>query len=397
MTTEANPADVRRTYAVIGSTGKATTCYLLDHVLGALGRSTALFSTVEVKVGTERAPVERGVHPDLDDLLARVDSTRIDDTILELRWPDLEAGAPGERAVDLALFTHLDPNVEGEAAAANLELAVALLGSARRAVILVDDPAGVDLARRVPGAITVGSMPKGPDADWQVTVNAARPDHIDFTITHRTGRSVSTSLWIPARFSVGYAALALTAIMETGTSGGTIARLLPHGLRPVVPGRVERVADHPRCVVDIAHNPARLTRALIPLRKTTKGKLVVVVGARGSDTVQTRHAIGRAAAVADTVVVTDDDYGSGDDPAAIRADVLAGAHEAGARSVAEVSPRRAAIRGAVALADRDDTVLIAGRGHLTLLTSGGVSEHLDDREEVRAGVAQRESRSAGSA
>jgi UDP-N-acetylmuramoyl-L-alanyl-D-glutamate--2,6-diaminopimelate ligase len=388
MTTEASEHQ-RRTYAVLGSTGKATTCYLLEHVLAALGRSTSIYSTVEIKVGSERAPLEREVQPDLADLLARSEAERIEDTILELRWPELSQGTLGEHPVDLAVFTHLDPAVEGGRYQEHLELIATVLSAAERAVVLVDDEAGIELARRVPGAITVGSLPHEQDADWQVTLNATRADHIDFTVTHRSGRSVSTSLWIPTRFSVGYAALALTAVMETGISGGTIARVLPQGLRPVVPGRVERVADRPRCIVDIAHNPARLSRALVPLRRSSKGRVVVVVAARASDDTATRRAIGRAAAAADVVVVTDDDYGVDDDPAAVRADVIAGAREAGAREVAEVSPRRTAIRGAVAMAKRDDTVLVAGRGHLSRILVAGERDHLDDREEVRAGIAQR--------
>jgi len=396
MTTEAGDVDERRTYAVVGSTGKATTCYLLDHVLAALGRSTALFSTVEIRVGAEHTPVERDSRPDMTALLERADVARIDDTILELRWPELTAGAAGDRRIDVAVFTDLDPEVEGDDLGARLDLAADLLRRAGRAIVLVDDEAGAALARRVPGAVTVGTRSKGPDADWQLSVNASRVDHIDFTITHRTGRSVSTSLWIPTRFTAGFAALALVAVLETGITGSMIGRVLPKGMRPVVPGRIERVADHPRCVVDISHNPFRLRRALVPLRHTTRGRLVVVVAARGTDTPQTRRQIGAAAAHADSIVVTDDDYGPEDDPAAIRADVIAGAREAGARSVSEVSPRSIAIRGAVALAGRDDTVLVAGRGHLTWLRSGDTREHLDDREEVRAGIAQRDGRHAGS-
>lgn len=388
MSTEASPDDVRRTHAVLGSTGKATTCYLLDHIGSALGRSTAIFSTVELKVGSERSPIERDVQPDVAALAARADEAGIDETILELRWHELSAAAL-DRPIDVALFTHLDPAVEGERYREHLERIEGVLAAAGHALVLVDDDAGLELARRVPGAITVGSLPHDQDADWQVSISATRPDHIDFALTHRTGRSVSTSLWIPTRFSVGYAALALAAVMETGTSGSTLARVLPHGLRPVVPGRVERVSDHPRVIVDIAHNPARLSRALAPLRRTTKGKLVVVVSARSSDDLETRRAIGRAATAADSIVVTDDDYGIDDNPAAVRADVLAAAREAGACNLAEVSPRRAAIRAAVALAGREDTVLIAGRGHLTRIVIAGEREHLDDREEVRAGIAQR--------
>lgn len=387
MTIEAGAEDSRRTYAVVGSTGKATTCYLLEHLLTALGRSTALYSTVELKVGAERAPVEDAGALDVAALVARAEQAGVDDTILELRWVDLERTDVPH--LDVAMLTYLDEGIEGEHRDERLAAAEALLRSADRALVLADDHSGVELAARVPGAITVGTHLRGPDTDWLASVNASRPDHIDFTVTHRSGRSVSTSLRIPTRFSVGYAALALVAVMELGVSGATIPRVLPRGLRPAVPGRVERVADRPRCIVDIASVPQRLERVVTQLRRSTRGRLYVVVGARGDHTPEERRAIGRAAAGADVVVVTDDDHGPADDPAAIRADVLAAAREAGAATVSEVAPRAAAIRGTVALAAPQDTVLVAGRGHLTRLQTGEVRGHLDDREEVRAGIAQR--------
>src|SRR5690606_4548443 len=83
---------------------------------------------------------------------------------------------------------------------------------------------------------------------------------------------------------------ALVAVMELGVSGATIPRVLPRGLRPAVPGRVERVADRPRCIVDIAYVPQRLERVVTQLRRSTKGRLYVVVGARGDHTPEERRA-----------------------------------------------------------------------------------------------------------
>lgn len=382
-----------RTIAVCGSTGKATTCYIMDFIATALGRSTAIYSTVESTIGAQRAPVGRDHQPKLTQVRDQANEEQIDDVILELTWDDYTMDDAAALKLDLVALTHVDSAYEADGVADRRSQAEAALAAAGQAIILVDSDEAYELSQRLPTAVTVGTTLKGPDADWQVNVNHSTDDHMDFSLTHRDGRSLSMSLWLPARFSVGLAALALVTLLESGVSTATLVQALPHGLRPVVPGRMERVADHPRCIVDIAHTPARLERALKPLRRSTKGELIVVIAARATDSPQDRRRLGEAASIADTVVVTDDDYGSGDDPSQIRADVLAGA-ATGNPKLSEVSPRRAAIRSAVALASRHDTVLIAGRGHLTSLLVAGEQEHLDDRAEVRAGLAGRTGSSA---
>jgi UDP-N-acetylmuramoyl-L-alanyl-D-glutamate--2,6-diaminopimelate ligase len=96
-----------------------------------------------------------------------------------------------------------------------------------------------------------------------------------------------------------------------------------------------------------------------------------------------------AARAAEMVLVTDDNPRS-EDPAAIRAAVLAGAREAAEESgaeVLEVADRRQAIRRAVALAAPGDVLLVAGKGHETGQEIAGVVHPFDDRDELRAALA----------
>ena len=95
------------------------------------------------------------------------------------------------------------------------------------------------------------------------------------------------------------------------------------------------------------------------------------------------------ARLADVLVVTDDNPRT-EDPAAIRAAVLAG-HDGvdGAAEVLEVGDRRAAIRRAVAMARTGDTVVIAGKGHETGQEIAGTVHPFDDRDELRAALAER--------
>jgi UDP-N-acetylmuramoyl-L-alanyl-D-glutamate--2,6-diaminopimelate ligase len=162
-----------------------------------------------------------------------------------------------------------------------------------------------------------------------------------------------------------------------------------------VRGRMEVVSgDRPfSVVVDYAHKPDAVEAALAALRPLTSGRLVLVLGAGGDRDTGKRPVMGAIGArLADVLVVTDDNPRT-EDPAAIRAAVLAGAHEEGGRpgggaQVVEIGDRREAIRRAVAMAGPGDTVVVAGKGHETGQEIDGTVHPFDDRDEVRAALAR---------
>ncbi|MGJ0238863.1 UDP-N-acetylmuramoyl-L-alanyl-D-glutamate--2,6-diaminopimelate ligase [Novosphingobium fluoreni] len=129
-----------------------------------------------------------------------------------------------------------------------------------------------------------------------------------------------------------------------------------------VRGRLERAAVSSRgapIYVDYAHTPDALEAAIAALRPHVSGRLIVVFGAGGDRDQGKRPQMGRVACRnADTVIVTDDNP-RGEDPAAIRAMVLAGCVE----GAMEIGDRRDAIGAAIAEAGGGDIVLVAGKGH----------------------------------
>jgi UDP-N-acetylmuramoyl-L-alanyl-D-glutamate--2,6-diaminopimelate ligase len=151
-----------------------------------------------------------------------------------------------------------------------------------------------------------------------------------------------------------------------------------------VPGRLERIDEGQdfQVVVDYAHKPDAVAAAIAALRPVTSGRLYVVLGAGGDRDPGKRPLMGRIAAQgADVLVVTDDNPRS-EEPAAIRAAILAGA--AGGRAeVLEVGDRRAAIAEAFRRAGAGDLVLVAGKGHETGQEIGGVVHPFDDRTVAR--------------
>ena len=193
------------------------------------------------------------------------------------------------------------------------------------------------------------------------------------------------------------AALATVMVLAGGHDAAAVQAALDAGdpFTVAVPGRMQLVSTAPAAVVDFAHNPDALARALEAVRSPEPGSRVIIVfGATGQRDQGKRPAMGAIAArLADIVIVSDDDPHD-EDAAAIRADVMAGAVEAKEHedlpcSILEVFPRDAAIRKAVELAGPADTILVAGRGHEVWQEVKGVNLALDDRVELRSALTAR--------
>jgi UDP-N-acetylmuramoyl-L-alanyl-D-glutamate--2,6-diaminopimelate ligase len=150
-----------------------------------------------------------------------------------------------------------------------------------------------------------------------------------------------------------------------------------------VPGRLERVptpAGTATVLIDYAHTPDALERALAALRPLVKGRLWVVFGAGGDRDPGKRPEMGRIAAEgADMVIVTSDNPRF-EDPERILDDVESGM---GRAPRLRVSDRREAIHHALRNASPDDLILLAGKGHETVQLVGKEKRPFDERKVVR--------------
>jgi UDP-N-acetylmuramoyl-L-alanyl-D-glutamate--2,6-diaminopimelate ligase len=192
------------------------------------------------------------------------------------------------------------------------------------------------------------------------------------------GRAYEFALPLAGGFQ---AANALVAAGLCLAAGLTIDQTLA-GLEALegAPGRLQRVGAGPRggeAYVDYAHTPDGLETVLKALRPHARGKLLVVFGAGGDRDRGKRPLMGAIAAEhADVAIVTDDNPRS-EDPAAIRAEVLAGA-----RGAREIGDRREAIRAAVQMLGDGDILVVAGKGHEQGQIVGGVTHPFDDVTET---------------
>ena len=222
----------------------------------------------------------------------------------------------------------------------------------------------------------------GAEADWRAEDVEMGPTGSRFTVLGPDGARVPAGVPLPGDFNVANALAAVAACAEAGFDAAQVAAALAEGAG--VPGRLERVdvGQDFAVVVDYAHKPDAVEAALRTLRPLTAGRLLVVLGAGGDRDPGKRPIMGEIAArLADVLVITDDNPRT-EDPAQIRAALLAGA--AGPADVVEVGDRREAIRQALRRARPGDIVLVAGKGHETGQEVAGVVHPFDDREVVAA-------------
>ncbi len=197
------------------------------------------------------------------------------------------------------------------------------------------------------------------------------------------GRQSKIALPLIGDFQACNAVAALGLVIGSGSDPKAAVAALEE-LTPV-PGRLEAVGRTPsggKVFVDYAHKPAALEAVLTTIRPYVRGKLWVVVGCGGDRDREKRPIMGRMAAeLADRGIITDDNPRS-EDPAAIRAAMMAG-HP----GLSEIGDRREAIETAVAALEEGDILVVAGKGHESGQTVGDRVLPFDDREVSREAIA----------
>jgi UDP-N-acetylmuramoyl-L-alanyl-D-glutamate--2,6-diaminopimelate ligase len=410
---------------ITGTNGKTTTAYLLDSALRALGCVTGLIGTVETRIGDDRIKSTRTTpeSSDLHALFAVMLQRGVDTCTMEVSSHALALHRVDGVRYDVVAFTnlsqdHLDFHGSMEAYF-RAKASLFTPERAARAVVCVDDEWGQRLARECREAhqsdhsghsleslvpvVTISSR-QDVTADWQILTTG--PGASDFQLVGE-GQRLSLRSALPGDFNRVNTAVAALVLLAAGHPIESIEPALASD--PHVPGRMETVevaglpgdpdrSPGPHAVVDFAHTPHAVAAALKALRHSTPGSLTVVLGAGGDRDRGKRAAMGAAAAAhADLVIVTDDNPRS-EDPASIRAAVLAGArgqdrstpsvepvHSAKSR-IREIGDRAVAIREAVACAGDGDTVVVLGKGHESGQEIAGVVHPFDDRTHLRAAM-----------
>ncbi|MBU4214726.1 MAG: UDP-N-acetylmuramoyl-L-alanyl-D-glutamate--2,6-diaminopimelate ligase [Actinobacteria bacterium] len=396
-----DPARALVTVGVTGTNGKTTTSYFVDAALRAVHPLTAVLGTVELRIGDDaiESPRTTVEAPVLQAICALAVERGARSLVTEVSSHALALGRVHGLRFDVAGFTnlqrdHLDFHGDMEHYFADKARLFAP-DRARRAVVVVDDEWGRRLAAEVTVPVeTVSTHADDPTpADWSVLDAHIGLDGVGsrFVLRGPDGARHAATSPLPGLVNVSNAALAIVLAQAAGVPLPVAIEAVGHAHE--IPGRMERVIERgqglPLGLVDYAHTPDALVLALDAVRPITPGRLIIVLGSDGDRDQGKRPIMGTiAATMADEVIVTDENPRS-EDPAAIRASILAGARSVPGATVHEETTSRAeAIRRAVAGAQEGDTVIVTGKGHEPTQEIAGVFHRYNDRDVFAAILAQ---------
>lgn len=391
-----NPSDRMTVVGITGTSGKTTTTYLVESGLRAGGHTAGLIGTIGIRIDGTDIPsaLTTPEAPALQAMLAAMAERGVDAVVMEVSSHALTLGRVDGIRFAVGGFTNLSrDHLDFHPTMADYFDAKALLFDpasplhARRAVVCVDDEAGRAMAGRAADPITVSA--EGHDADWRATdVRPIGAGGQEFTAVDPAGGRHRIGIRLPGAYNIANCLVALAILDAVGVSPEQASAGL---LNTRVPGRLEEIdrGQDFLALVDYAHKPGALRAVLTTLLRPGR-RLAVVFGAGGDRDPGKRAPMGAVAAeLADLVVVTDDNP-RGEDPAAIRSEILTGATEVAAKAeVVEIGDRREAIRHAVGWAGPGDVVLIAGKGHETGQRTGDVVRPFDDRVELAQALEDR--------
>ncbi len=386
------PGRQLRVFAVTGTNGKTSTAWFLRDALQTLGLESALLGTLGARCGEQT--LETGhTTPDVISLhrcLRRFRDQGAQVLVMEASSHALAQNRLDGVPVQTAVFTnlsheHLDYHGDMDA----YYRAKALLfqrPELELAIINADDEAGRQLLAELPAGVQV--LRFGRDADTELCRTGFTPTEDGMVLELRVAdETLHVELPLFGRFNADNV-LAVAAVL-CGLGHGPDAITTALAGVTSVPGRMEAVDTRvrPRVLVDYAHTPDALEKALTAAREHFRGRLICVTGAGGDRDTAKRPAMAAAAErFADRVILT------ADNPRNESVDAILEAMRAGLRSpeAALIEPDRPrAVQAAVNEAGDEDLVLIAGKGHESWQEVRGEFLPMDDRELARAALAAR--------
>ena len=378
-----HPADSMVMLGVTGTNGKTTTTYLVKHMLEAAGHKVGLIGTNQNLIGDEVIETERTTpeYYELHALFARMRDAGCTHVIMEVSSHSLVLDRVYGIRFAVGAFTNLtQDHLDFHKTMEEYRRAKALLFAiSDKGVINLDDPAAKAMLADAQCPCLTFSCEKDA-ADLTAKNLKLHADGVEFVAATK-GDLARVKLPIPGHFSAENALTALGIVLQLGMPLADAAKSLATATG--VKGRVEVVptdTDY-TVLIDYAHSPDGVENVLRAVRGFAKGRVVALFGCGGDRDRTKRPKMGKIAAdLADFCIVTSDNPRT-EDPKAIIDDILEGMK--GTKTPMQVIvDRPEAIHWALAHAQKNDVIVLMGKGHETYQEVNHVKHHMDEREIV---------------
>ena len=380
-----HPADSMCMIGITGTNGKTTSTYLLKHILEkTVGAKVGLIGTIQNMIGERVLHTERTTPEsiELQKLFAEMKEAGCTHVIMEVSSHALVLHRADQIRFAVGVFTnltedHLDFHKTMDA---YCEAKAMLFTRCETGVVNVDDLYAAKIMQNASCRLLTMSA-QGKPASLAAEKIDLHADRVEFDAVYDGARCPMT-LGIPGIFSVYNALGVVGASLALGVPLDKIAGALRTAKS--VKGRVEVVPTPGKdytVIIDYSHTPDSLENILRAVRGFCRGRILAVFGCGGDRDPFKRPVMGRIASeLADISIVTSDNPRT-EDPYKILRQILAGMQET-EKPYEVIESRVSAIGRAMELAQKDDVIVLCGKGHETYQEIGHEKHHLDEREVV---------------
>ncbi|MDE6034326.1 MAG: UDP-N-acetylmuramoyl-L-alanyl-D-glutamate--2,6-diaminopimelate ligase [Ruminococcus sp.] len=371
---------------VTGTNGKTTTTNIIKHILMKNGHKTGLVGTIQNEIGDEILHTDNTT-PFAYDFMALLDKmvkAGCEYVVMEVSSFGLVQNRIGSSHFDVALFTnltqdHLDYHKDMEDYYQAKKL---LFGMCDKAICNIDD----DYGRRLYGEVdcTEYSFSTETDADFRAENISVRAKGSEFDFVHN-GKSYHVKTNMTGMFNISNVLGAVAICIEEGIPvNDIISAVSSYG---GVKGRCEIIPTNRDFTVicDYAHTPDALENVLKSLKPYADNKLICLFGCGGNRDSAKRPEMAKSAEkYADKLIITSDNPRD-ENPEDIINEILSGL--SGSIPYDIITDRREAIYHALKTAEKDDIIVLAGKGHEDYQILGNnLHIHFDEREVVSDGL-----------
>ena len=385
-----HPAEKMKLIGVTGTNGKTSSTLLLKHIIEATQKAkVGLIGTMEIMIGDEAVPAERTTPESLDlqRLFAQMYEAGCAYAIMEVSSHAIALDRVGGVTFDVAAFTNLtEDHLDFHKTMENYcDTKSILFSRSKKAVANCDDAWFGRIIKNCSCDVLTTAVTN--EASLRAQNVQLQADGITFE-ANAADKTVKVKLPIPGKFTVYNAMTALGCAMQLGISleAAAVALTTAKGVK----GRVEVVPTPGKpytVLIDYAHTPDGLENVLSSVRGFCKGRLIAVFGCGGDRDPIKRPIMGEIGVrLADWAIITSDNPRT-EEPMAIIRDIVKGI-PAEKKNYEIIENRVSSIRHAMDIAEKNDIIVLAGKGHETYQEICGVKHHLDEREVIASYLAE---------
>jgi UDP-N-acetylmuramoyl-L-alanyl-D-glutamate--2,6-diaminopimelate ligase len=380
-----NPSDKMKIIGVTGTNGKTTTAFMIKEILEADNKKVGLIGTIANYIGDEKIHTERTTPESLElqELFSEMVDKGVEYCVMEVSSHSLELDRVYGVKFEVGIFTNLTrDHLDFHKTFENYYKAkFRLFERSRIKIVNIDDNYGkqviADLSEL--NSENVFSFSVKENSTFKAFDEEMGSRNIKFKVN--INEEESFILNIPGEYNIYNALGAIAACFKVGIKIESIQAGIE---RAVVPGRCERVGAEYNLpyeiIIDYAHTPDGLENILKTAKAFTKGRLISIFGCGGDRDKVKRPQMGKISTdIADFTIITSDNPRS-EEPMDIIKDIQAGVEK---ENYIVIENRKDGIKKAISIAQKEDVVVIAGKGHETYQILKNETIHFDEREVVK--------------